>query len=202
MISQFIDEDVFSYVEDFSSEREKFKDLVCYAEENRVPIVSQDVARFWEFLLKTIKPKNILEIGSAIGYSSLLMQNASGANIFTIEKDEDTFKILENNLKEYDKDNKIKFKEPKDYEINFRLLEDANIREFYEYQILSEDFELVKGYKGIEGFSFYLTYSIRENMGKSENNGPEIYSLHGEINIEDLWELILEIRWVFWLKNH
>lgn len=108
MISQFIDEDVFSYVEDFSSEREKFKDLVCYAEENRVPIVSQDVARFLEFLLKTIKPKNILEIGSAIGYSSLLMQNASGANIFTIEKDEDTFKILENNLKKYDKDNKIK----------------------------------------------------------------------------------------------
>ena len=108
MISQFIDEDVFRYVEDFSSEIEKFKDLVCYAAENRVPIVSQDVARFLEFLLKTIKPKNILEIGSAIGYSSLLMQNASGANIFTIEKDEDTFKILENNLKKYDKDNKIK----------------------------------------------------------------------------------------------
>ena len=75
---------------------------------------------------------------------------------------------------------------PKDYEINFKLLEDANIREFYEYQILSEDFELAKDYKGIEGFSFYLTYSIRGNMGKSENNGPEIYSLHGEINIEDL----------------
>ena len=108
MISQFIDEDVFRYVEDFSSEIEKFKDLVSYAEENRVPIVSQDVARFLEFLLKTIKPKNILEIGSAIGYSSLLMQKASGANIFTIEKDEDTFKILENNLKEYDEDNKIK----------------------------------------------------------------------------------------------
>ncbi len=96
-----------------------------------------------------------------------------------------------------DKDDKIKFQDPKDYEINFKLLEDANIREFYEYQILSEDFELAKDYKGIEGFSFYLTYSIRENMGKSENNGPEIYSLHGEINLEDIWELILEIRWVF-----
>lgn len=108
MISQFIDEDVSLYVEDFSSEREKFKDLLSYAAENRVPIVSQDVASFLEFLLKTIKPKNILEIGSAIGYSSLLMQKASGANIFTIEKDEDTFKILENNLKEYDEDNKIK----------------------------------------------------------------------------------------------
>ena len=85
-----------------------------------------------------------------------------------------------------EKDDKIKFKDPKDYEINFRLLEDANIREFYEYQILSEDFELAKDYKGIEHFSFYLTYSIRENMGKSENNGPKIYSLHGKINLEDI----------------
>lgn len=85
-----------------------------------------------------------------------------------------------------DKDNKIKFQDPKNYEINFRLLEDENIREFYEYKILSEDFELAKDYKGIEHFRFYLTYSIREDMGKSENNGPEIYSLHGEINLEDI----------------
>lgn len=96
-----------------------------------------------------------------------------------------------------DKDDKIKFQDPKDYEINFRLLEDANIRGFYEYQILSEDFELAKDYQGIEHFNFYLTYSIREDRGKSENNGPEIYSLHGEINLEDIWGLILEIRWVF-----
>ena len=108
MISQFIDEDVFRYVADFSSERENFRDLVEYAEANRVPIVSQDVARFLELLLKTIKPKNILEIGSAIGYSSLLMQKASGANIFTIEKNEDTFKILKENLEKYDIENKIK----------------------------------------------------------------------------------------------
>lgn len=85
-----------------------------------------------------------------------------------------------------DKDDKIKFQDPKDYKINFRLLEDENNKEFYEYEILSEDFELAKDYKGIEHFKFYLTYSIRDNMGKSENNGPEIYSLHGEINIEDI----------------
>lgn len=108
MISRFIDEDVFKYIENFSSERENFKELVDYAETNRVPIVSQDVARFIEFLLKIIKPKNILEIGSAIGYSSLIMSKASDANILTIEKDEETFKILKENLKKYDTDNKIK----------------------------------------------------------------------------------------------
>ena len=108
MISRFIDEDVFKYIENFSSERENFKELVDYAETNRVPIVSQDVARFMELLLKIIKPKNILEIGSAIGYSSLIMSKASDANILTIEKDEETFKVLKENLKKYDEDNKIK----------------------------------------------------------------------------------------------
>lgn len=108
MISQFIDEDVFKYIENFSSERENFKELVDYAETNRVPIVSQDVARFIELLLKIIKPKNILEIGSAIGYSSLIMSKASDANILTIEKDEETFKVLKENLKKYDTGNKIK----------------------------------------------------------------------------------------------
>lgn len=108
MISRFIDEDVFKYIDNFSSERENFKELVDYAESNRVPIVSQDVARFIELLLKIIKPKNILEIGSAIGYSSLIMSEASDADILTIEKDEETFKILKENLKKYDEDNKIK----------------------------------------------------------------------------------------------
>lgn len=108
MISRFIDEDVFKYIENFSSERENFKELVDYAETNRVPIVSQDVARFIELLLKIINPKNILEIGSAIGYSSLIMSKASDADILTIEKDEETFKILKENLKKYDTDNKIK----------------------------------------------------------------------------------------------
>lgn len=108
MISQFIDEDVFKYIENFSSERENFKELLDYAQANKVPIVSQDVARFIELLLKIIKPKNILEIGSAIGYSSLIMSKASDANILTIEKDEETFKVLKENLKKYDTDNKIK----------------------------------------------------------------------------------------------
>lgn len=108
MISRFIDEDVFKYIENFSSERENLKELVDYAETNRVPIVSQDVARFIELLLKIINPKNILEIGSAIGYSSLIMSKASDANILTIEKDEETFKVLKENLKKYDTDNKIK----------------------------------------------------------------------------------------------
>lgn len=102
MISQFIDEDVFRYVDDFSSYDEAFPELVTYAEENHVPIISKDVARFMEFLLKIIDPMEILEVGSAIGYSSMIMAKATNANITTIEKDEETYNILLDNLKKYD----------------------------------------------------------------------------------------------------
>lgn len=108
MISQFIDEDVFKYVEDFSAYNEEFNDLVEYAKLNRVPIISADVARFIEVLLREKQAKRILEIGSAIGYSSLIMMKASDADIVTIEKDEDTYKILLDNLKKYDALNRIK----------------------------------------------------------------------------------------------
>lgn len=107
MISQFIDEDVFKYVENFSIKDEFFTELVQYANENRVPIISEDVARFVELLLKIIKPKNILEIGSAIGYSSMIMMRASDAFIKTIEKDEKMYKILLENLKKYDLNKRI-----------------------------------------------------------------------------------------------
>lgn len=102
MISKFIDEEVYKYVETFSTYDEKYADLVEYAQINHVPIISADVARFIELLLSLIKPKKILEIGSAIGYSSLIMMRASDADILTIEKDEDTYKILLNNLKKYE----------------------------------------------------------------------------------------------------
>lgn len=108
MISQFIDDDVFKYVEDFSAYNEEFNDLVEYAKINSVPIISSDVARFIEVLLRVKQPKKILEIGSAIGYSSLIMMKASDADIVTIEKDEDTYKILLNNLKKYGALNRIK----------------------------------------------------------------------------------------------
>lgn len=108
MISQFIDEDVFKYVDEFSYADERFTELVEYAKENRVPIVSEDVARFIEMLLKLINPKNILEIGSAIGYSALIMMNSSDADIFTIEKDEGTYNILLDNLKKYGAQNRVK----------------------------------------------------------------------------------------------
>ncbi len=42
-----------------------------FARENKVPILSSDSAAFLEQLIKINKPKRVLEIGTAIAYSSI-----------------------------------------------------------------------------------------------------------------------------------
>ncbi|EEB36424.1 hypothetical protein ANHYDRO_00724 [Anaerococcus hydrogenalis DSM 7454] len=65
---------------------EDFVELRKFGIENNIPIMKLETKEFLKSLLIIKKPKNILEIGSAIGYSSLLFSKYTGANITTIEK--------------------------------------------------------------------------------------------------------------------
>ncbi|MCQ1529792.1 O-methyltransferase [Lutispora saccharofermentans] len=77
------------------------EELEKYAEENHVPIITTDVASLLSILIKSANAKNILEIGTAIGYSSILMGNAMGENfkITTLEKKEDLSELARENIK-------------------------------------------------------------------------------------------------------
>ncbi|MGL5050442.1 MAG: O-methyltransferase [Fusobacteriaceae bacterium] len=71
-----------------------------YAKEHNVPIVTKEVAKYLEFLVKTSKFKSILEVGTAIGYSGIVMLNAmENGKLVTVEIDELRFKEAENNFK-------------------------------------------------------------------------------------------------------
>lgn len=72
-----------------------------YAKEHHVPIIMKDSLMVILNLLSMIKPKRILEIGTAIGYSSICMSYFSGAVIDTIERDDEMYQIACNNIKEY-----------------------------------------------------------------------------------------------------
>ncbi|NLK20893.1 MAG: O-methyltransferase [Epulopiscium sp.] len=58
------------------------------AKETNLPIVQKEVAQLISFLLSVKKPENILEIGTAVGYSSILMSNylKPQGKITTIER--------------------------------------------------------------------------------------------------------------------
>lgn len=63
-------------------------ELERFAEENHVPIVHPEVARLLVVLGKLTRPRRILEIGTAIGYSAILFSTIlqPGGKIDTIER--------------------------------------------------------------------------------------------------------------------
>lgn len=113
---------VAGYISDYIRSLEKSRDELLiemenYATENSVPIIEVEVARFLEFLVALKKPNRILEIGTAIGYSSIIMKRAfPDAKITTIEIDEKNFLKAKEFIKkaEYDKDIDIIFADAND----------------------------------------------------------------------------------------
>ena len=88
------------FIEDLLNDTD-FVDLRKYAVENDVPIMNSQTKELITSILQIAKPKKILEIGTAIGYSSLCFKKYTGADITTIELDTATAEIARNNFKKY-----------------------------------------------------------------------------------------------------
>ena len=75
-------------------------EIESYAYEHNVPILSWQSADFLEILIKMIKPKRVLEIGTAIAYSSIrIARNLKKKSIVhTIEKSQDNITIARENI--------------------------------------------------------------------------------------------------------
>lgn len=70
-----------------------------YAEANNIPIIELDSIKFIMKYIQMNKVKSVLEIGTAIGYSAILMANASkDVEITTIEKDEKRYREAVKNV--------------------------------------------------------------------------------------------------------
>lgn len=72
-----------------------------YALENHVPIISRDSLALLTNLVRIAQPKSILEFGTAIGYSSIMMSEALGGNvkITTIERNQPRYELALNNIR-------------------------------------------------------------------------------------------------------
>ncbi len=83
-------------------------DMETYAKENNVPIIEKDSITFIMKYIKLNNVKNILEIGSAIGYSSILMASVSDdIKVTTIERDNSRYMECLKNVKKCDFEKKI-----------------------------------------------------------------------------------------------
>lgn len=81
----------------------KFDDLdlklKAYALEAHVPIILDEGLAFLESLIALKRPRRILEIGTAIGYSAIRMHKVCQSEIYTIERNEDMVRMATENVK-------------------------------------------------------------------------------------------------------
>lgn len=68
------------------------------AETDDVPIILKETEDYLNTLLAMVKPKRILEIGTAVGYSAAYFAVKSGADVVTIEKGEDVHLTAKSNI--------------------------------------------------------------------------------------------------------
>lgn len=79
----------------------KIGDIEKWANENRVPIIPHETVVFFNWLLPLLKPEQILEVGTAIGFSAALMLEAvhMEGHVTTIERNPDMISKAKANFK-------------------------------------------------------------------------------------------------------
>ena len=82
-----------------SGESEIIEAIGREARADRVPIIRQETGCLLKVLLRMNRPQRILEIGTAIAYSSLQMANMSDDIVIdTIERDDEMYDIAKTNV--------------------------------------------------------------------------------------------------------
>ena len=87
-----VDERMLTYVRSLCNEpSDRLLELERQALEDNVPVIRKEMQDLLRFLLTLKKPVKILEVGTAIGFSALLMSEyCPEAKITTIEKYENS----------------------------------------------------------------------------------------------------------------
>lgn len=96
-----IDERMSAFIDSMDKGNTPFLDEIeKVALQTQVPVIRKPMQQLLKFLLAFAKPKNILEVGTAIGFSALLMSEYApeGCRITTIEKYEKRIPVARENF--------------------------------------------------------------------------------------------------------
>ena len=78
-------------------------EIEAFAHEHNIPIIQHEVVAYFRLLMQSLEPKNILEVGTAIGFSALLMAEfAPKAQITTIDRNPEMISLAKENFDKYD----------------------------------------------------------------------------------------------------
>ncbi len=111
---------------------EYIRELERHAVQNEVPIIRRGTRDVLRFLLRTVGPAEVLEVGAAIGYSALCMKEflPAASHITTIEKVEMRLAEAKKNLKKYDPEKRITLLEGDAADVLERLVQQGKSYDF------------------------------------------------------------------------
>lgn len=105
-----VDERLVTYINSLDTGNTRILDEIEQeAQNDYVPIIRKEMQQFLKLLLAMNRPKRILEVGTAVGFSAILMAeyNPVPCQITTIENYEKRIPIAKENFKRAQKENQI-----------------------------------------------------------------------------------------------
>ena len=109
-----VNERIVSYIHSLErSNGEVCDEIEEFAHQTNVPIIRKEMESFLRVLIEIKKPKRILELGTAIGYSAILMANtmSEDCRITTIENYDKRIPIARDNFKRAGVEDKVELLE-------------------------------------------------------------------------------------------
>lgn len=108
-MSNIINDTVYEYMRGFYCPlSDALAEMRDYAEKHRVPIILPDAEALLLQLIRMKRPKRILEVGTAIGYSASCFAVASPeSRIITIEAEPHAFEIAQSNFRKLGLEDRI-----------------------------------------------------------------------------------------------
>lgn len=109
-----VNERIVSYIHSLErSNGEVCDEIEEFAHQTNVPIIRKEMESFLRVLIEIKKPKRILELGTAIGYSAILMANtmSEDCRITTIENYDKRIPIAKDNFKRAGVEKKVELLE-------------------------------------------------------------------------------------------
>ncbi len=140
--------------------KELIIEMEKYASEKNIPIIEKKSIAYIMNFIKENNIKSILEIGSAIGYSSILMATVgSNITITTIEKDEQRYMECVKNVKKAEFDKRIN--------IVYQDALEINLSDDTKYDMIFIDAAKGQYIKFFEKFKYFLKedgFIISDNL--------------------------------------
>lgn len=174
--------------------KELILEMEQYALAHNVPIIEKESIAFIMKYIKANNIKNILEIGSAIGYSSILMASVDPIiTVTTIERDTERYMECLKNVKKCNFEQKIN--------VVFQDALEVNLSNDVKYDLIFIDAAKGKYIKYFEKFQYFLKDGgtiITDNLKFHGNVGKS-----NEIESKNLRSLVSKIEdYIDFLKEN